>query len=517
MVAPRIFSPGQTCGNYTILSLYARSPVAESYVARHKQTRDEAILTCSRLEHFDSASPQRSRFFANAALLRATKVEGAPDILDAGLSNGVYWVAREHFDDAIPVWEVFSGNKGSRIFGGWKELLERAPHLACSVLALLVGTEVANILRAFAAKGISHGALDPTRTIVVLETGDIAVLETGYHALFGLEHFPCPEDLQMLQAPERALGNAPDSRSDIYTLGVVLARVLALATTLGEHAPSREVAAFTLRMARQSPEDRVQRWQQVHSTLSAIFDVYKARMERLGAAKSAEQPAGAGDPQSGVRDRASGDASDIDRDARPAQAETDAQAAPPETARCRESSAPTPRSPEISASVEAQVIATTGPGDVVDPADGDERAIATAPARRIGARRTRSRRRRLPLKTGGSPALQASVGAARLRSHWITKLSIAANVISMAVVVLLFMKPAPPSVAANPALQAVSVLGRYLSQPNEPPRPLPLPAPSGPPAQKLEPTPLERQRVVPPSRVCGRANCSEKRSALAFF
>lgn len=383
MVKPRIFSSGQICGGtYTILSLCARSPVAESYVARHRRTRDEVILTCSRLDHGESGARLRSTFLDKAAKLKVMSIEDAPKILGAGVSDGVYWIAREHFHDALPLSEIFSGNNGERIYGDWQKVYSGAPLLVRAVVALRVGIDVSSVLASFAAGGVFHGGLDPARTLVVREHGDVAVLESGYHALFGAEHFPVTDDLRMVRAPESAIQAAPDEVSDIYAFGVILSRLLARGALHGLPGPSRSVAGVLAGMTRERPEHRIQRWQQVHDTLRTVLDEYLARAEQA-AAKLADGNADAAlpeepcaselDAQSGRRDRSADEEIDTERTAPPAPLDENGEELTPATTPSYAHASPISRAPEQLASA-CVTLSSAAPAESVGEASSSKGA-----------------------------------------------------------------------------------------------------------------------------------------------
>lgn len=389
MVKPRIFSSGQTCaGTYTILSLCERSPAAESYVARHRRTREEVILTCSRLDHGDDGARLRSTFVEKAAKLKALSIENAPKILGAGVSDGVYWIAREQLHGAIPLSKIFSGNNGERIYDGWKKVYPRAPLFVRAVVAMHVARDVSSILSSFAARGVFHGGLDPARNIVVSEDGDVAVLEVGYHVLFGAEHFPISDELRMVQAPERPIDLQPDEPGDIYSLGVILSRVLAKGACEGPAGPSRYVAGVLVRMTRERLEHRIQRWREINEAMGIILEEYTALAERaaeqLGPVKNdatlnAEESSAGPDPQSGLRDRTSDDEVVTEQAAPPASTTGYVEEPAPPTALSSTYAPPTPRVPEKPAGAHASFDSAVAAEAVVDASSNGSVRVEPTP------------------------------------------------------------------------------------------------------------------------------------------
>lgn len=352
MVIHPIFSPGQTCGGtYSITRLHSRSPVTESYLAQHRRTKQKAILTCSRLDHDDGVR-LRPEFLANAAKLQATPVEDAPMILDAGLNDGVYWIARAHFADEVLLWDVLSHFDGAAEGSEKrKAAFSQGPNALCQSLAVAVGARIADILGQFAEKGIIHGGLDPRRTIAIRSEFETIVLETGYGALFGREHFAAPVDELQFQAPEVTLGHNPDQRSDIFSTGALMRCLLLFGAMREGLDPPDYIMRVVLRMTPEHPKARAQSWKELEPLLSECIDQFeRAAMTLLGAKSPTGSKLSATTPKSGKRKRTSSDAPDTDPcPAPPLSADNGKCEAPPTTPSHR-LPAPTPRVPELPAS-----------------------------------------------------------------------------------------------------------------------------------------------------------------------
>lgn len=468
MVNPPFFSPDQICGDtYSITRLYARSLVTDSYIARHVKTGQEVILTCSPLDHGDDSARLRSRFLANAAMLKATRIENAPKVAEFGLSDGVYWIAREHYADAILLAEVLSyADRGAKIPAQWKPLFGNGSYIMSQALALSVGLRLARILGAFAAKGIVHGGLDLRATIAVRDESDATVLDTGYGALFGLDHFTNPSRKQAFLAPERIFGHAPSEQSDIYSVGVLLKSLIVSGAIRGGVMPPEYLLDAINRMTPEDPKERAQRWEDVHSLLEECLEKFQVLMTEWFGAKSftaTQSPDRV--PQSETRKLTSRDSADTDRSPPPVESGDIADDIAPSTTPSRAPAAPTPRVPEL----------PTNP------------AAAS----------------RLPLSSTG---VAPSKGAARARRRWTAPLAIAASAIFLALLLRLVTIPTPHLSDALPALRVSSAITDALRKleapPEEPAKPAksaraatprpPLPVAPRTPRAKRTPSPVWR-------------------------
>jgi eukaryotic-like serine/threonine-protein kinase len=95
---------------------------------------------------------------------------------------------------------------------------------------LRLGIEISHGLEAAHQHGILHRDLKPSNLIVTPE-GDLKILDFGLAQIIGVAGQPATETVTVTQAlvgtlpymaPERLLGEAGDTRSDLYALGVVL-------------------------------------------------------------------------------------------------------------------------------------------------------------------------------------------------------------------------------------------------------------------------------------------------------
>lgn len=278
MVAQAIFLPGKMCGDeYLIVRLHSRSPVSESYIARHKATRRHVLLTCSRFSHDPSGPPISTAFIANAARLSQIHIDNTPRVLDSGIDAGVYWVVREHFDDAIPLVSFMTeADVGTERLAELQAQLKAEPYKASESLVLDIGLALSDTLRQFAEKGLLHGGLDPHTTIALRGDGTPIVLDTGYRYLFGESHFTRAPDAMDLRAPEQKAGGEPDMRGDIFTLGLILSGLLSNGSRRGNNACAPALAVALNKAANPDPNHRTQSWKSFYTSLLLVQGSFSA-------------------------------------------------------------------------------------------------------------------------------------------------------------------------------------------------------------------------------------------------
>ncbi len=152
------------------------------------------------------AAAQAARIGREAAALRWLRLPGVVRLLDDGSEGGVFWLAMEYVEgDPFP---------GRGRAGDWNRLEPVAVGLL-EALARIHGA------------GVVHGDLKP-HTVLVDARGVVTVLDLGLAAALAGEAAERPRGgTPGYAAPERGGGAAPDVRSDLYSLGVLLFKALA--------------------------------------------------------------------------------------------------------------------------------------------------------------------------------------------------------------------------------------------------------------------------------------------------
>jgi hypothetical protein len=172
-----------------------------------------------------SEDRDHQRLRREAATLRWLRLPGVVEILEDGIDAGVMWIATE-FLDASP----FPGP------------LRRHNWQAVEPLALGLLEAVGRVH----AAGIVHGDLKPSN-VLVNATGHVTLLDLGLAAA-RTDRFTQPGEFgggtPGYLAPECLEGTAPDVRSDVFAVGVILFEALApRAARRSERRDCRRLAA----------------------------------------------------------------------------------------------------------------------------------------------------------------------------------------------------------------------------------------------------------------------------------
>jgi serine/threonine protein kinase len=214
--------PGSRIGSYELLQPIARGGMGSVWLARQANPRREVALKVMRPGHWSEDA--RARFRFESEVLARLRHPGIAQILEAGV----------HRDGSAPgageiPYFALEFVEGARTLGRYveEERLDRA-----AVLALFV--RILNAVHHGHQKGVVHRDLKPANLLVDTR-GDPKVIDFGIARSLGteLEH-PLETRVGQLigtlpyMSPEQIAGDAHaiDTRSDVYSLGVVLYEIV---------------------------------------------------------------------------------------------------------------------------------------------------------------------------------------------------------------------------------------------------------------------------------------------------
>jgi serine/threonine-protein kinase len=199
---------GQTIGKYRIVSRLGRGGMGTVYKAVDETLEREVAI---KVLNPDLGEPEiLKRFRAEAITLARLN---HPNI-------ATLYEFAQHDHDLLMVMEFVRGETFDRLSDRFGPLpFDRAASLCSQVLDALGHAHRA---------GIVHRDLKPAN-LMVTESGLVKVMDFGIARIAGSEHLT--SDGYMMgtpayMAPEQVLGNEVDGRADIYSIGVVLYRLL---------------------------------------------------------------------------------------------------------------------------------------------------------------------------------------------------------------------------------------------------------------------------------------------------
>jgi serine/threonine protein kinase len=215
-------APGAVIGPYTLIRFVSEGGMGEVWQAERRDTFRQRVAL--KFMTTSSASPREAlaRFEQEREVLAALEHPNIAKIFDGGLHHGRPWFAMEYVDGE-PITEFCDRGPG-------RDLTER--------LALF--RQVCDAVTHAHRRGIIHRDLKPSNILVGMGTGDtpvVKVIDFGIaKAMSGrltdrtsitLEHRPIGTFEYM--SPEQADpgGRDIDTRTDVYSLGVVLYELLA--------------------------------------------------------------------------------------------------------------------------------------------------------------------------------------------------------------------------------------------------------------------------------------------------
>jgi serine/threonine protein kinase/Tol biopolymer transport system component len=211
---PRItaLTPGQRLGAYEIVGLLGAGGMGEVYRARdHRLARDVALKVLPVEVMHDGMHQQRLELEARAAA--ALDHPNICPVYDIGEQDGRVWIAMQYVEG-----ETLAAR------------LRREP-LELST-ALSVATQIASALSAAHARGIVHRDVKPDN-IIIGTSGHAKVLDFGLAKIAAEDGPGARQSVQggiysrrlgtlPYMSPEQARGEPLDSRTDVFSLTVVL-------------------------------------------------------------------------------------------------------------------------------------------------------------------------------------------------------------------------------------------------------------------------------------------------------
>jgi len=214
MPSNHLFEPGDVFNVYSIEEPFEgwERPI-QCFLARDTRSNRQVKLHCLDRRPRENTPEQIERFHSTLARLRALDHITLAATYDGGITDRVYWAATEHAIDGITLGSLIGD-----------------PERRLSVsFCILFTNQLANALRSARDAGVLHLRLDPDRILVHPSLlGVDKLLETGLAELFSLSPGIMRSD-PLYRAPEqlRDKGRAPDERTDIYALGMILYTMLA--------------------------------------------------------------------------------------------------------------------------------------------------------------------------------------------------------------------------------------------------------------------------------------------------
>ncbi|MBL8949454.1 MAG: serine/threonine protein kinase [Myxococcaceae bacterium] len=201
-------------GRYKALKKIADGGTAEVFLAEHIGSSGYRRLVVLKRVHAALAEkPELKRILVEEAHIGSLLNHGnIVEVRDLGEANGRHFLVMELVD-------------------GWSlgQLLDRARATKLPIpprVALHIATEVCRALVHAHDRGVVHCDICP-HNILVSETGEVKLTD------FGIARVPSRPVLPGViagkpayMAPEQAAGQAPDARSDLYSLGTVLYQAL---------------------------------------------------------------------------------------------------------------------------------------------------------------------------------------------------------------------------------------------------------------------------------------------------
>jgi eukaryotic-like serine/threonine-protein kinase len=217
--------PGKRCGRYQLLELLGRGGMADVYAAcRFDVEGPRSRFALKVLQRKWSLDPQlRAMFESEARLTTALNHPNLVRVYEAGEHLGVPFMVMEYVDGV-------SCAKILRTVASRSERFPAAPALVicAEVLKGLIHAHGAKDA-AGSALGIVHRDVSPGN-ILISRSGRIKLADFGIARSTQIDHHTDPGQVKGkfgYMSPEQVMGDEElDARSDLFSLGVVLAEML---------------------------------------------------------------------------------------------------------------------------------------------------------------------------------------------------------------------------------------------------------------------------------------------------
>lgn len=251
--------------HYNLLERLEPSGPGELYRAR--DTRQGRTVTVRLLPpDFPRDRTERERLLESVRALTVVSHPNVTALFDAG----------EHEGQLFLVFEFLNGQSLRVESAGRPMNVRRAVELAI---------QIADGVAEAHAAGFNHGGLSPD-TIVITTRGHAKIPAFALASSGGFEHGPNGMRLGDYDSPEEARGEAPDDRSDIYSVGAILYEMLttrrpmhkgAAAPSASNSAVPKELDDLVLRAVAPSPERRIQSAATLAAELRSVAAVLDVR------------------------------------------------------------------------------------------------------------------------------------------------------------------------------------------------------------------------------------------------
>ncbi|AKT41720.1 serine/threonine-protein kinase [Chondromyces crocatus] len=200
-------------GRYQVRGLIGAGGMAEVFLAQDKTTGDPVAVKILNARHLKDPM-KKARFMLEATAGAKIRHDNVLEVLDVGLR-----------DDGAPylVMEYLSGES----LGDWL----RRERVMNAAMALPLLIQIASGLAAAHRAGIVHRDIKPGNVFLIGERGaphTAKVVDFGFARLAefrGLTQAGMAVGTIEYMAPEQAVGDAAEVRTDIYGLGVVMYRM----------------------------------------------------------------------------------------------------------------------------------------------------------------------------------------------------------------------------------------------------------------------------------------------------